>query len=70
MLRKLTVLAYGSDANMPPAYSPLSGSNPLGVFSKLVPEVGFEPTHPRIEVFETSASAVPPLGPVLVRIEV
>ncbi len=28
-----------------------------------MPEVGFEPTHREVKVFETSASAIPPLGP-------
>lgn len=28
----------------------------------MVPGVGFEPTHPKVEVFETSASAIPPPG--------
>ena len=26
----------------------------------MVPGVGVEPTHPKVEVFETSASAIPP----------
>ena len=30
----------------------------------MVPEVGLEPTPPKREVFETSASAIPPLGPM------
>ncbi len=28
----------------------------------MVPGVGVEPTHPKVEVFETSASAIPPPG--------
>lgn len=31
---------------------------------KVVPEVRLELTRPKSEVFETSASAIPPLGPV------
>ena len=42
--------------------SVLSYARKEGLEREMVPGVGFEPTHPKVEVFETSASAVPPPG--------